>query len=305
MIDSIQKYRVSGVKFSILAMDDRAFDCLNSLNIPNVQLTRIGDFMDQSFQELIPLRPFRELCWTAASCFTRSIYASDSESDFIIYVDSDCYFFADILNLTGNWKEGANIFVHEHRYSPNRIAWVETSGIFNVGVVGFRQGSAEALACLDRWREQVLYSCELKPDEGLCGDQGYLNEWPGLYAGLQIMNSAGEGAAPWNVESLQARFHENRILIGGQDLIFYHFHALELAINKKIRILISTLALGYTIPRSIRQLVYRPYLRHLNRINKIFLKSGYTIHQIGLKELGVKQIIQGAPSKQRVIQLIS
>jgi hypothetical protein len=304
MIESIQKYGMSEVKFSVLAMDDRTFDYLISLKIPNVQLTRLCDFVDERFQELISSRPFRELCWTAASCFTRSIYRSDSESDFIIYVDSDCYFFTDISKLIYNWNEGSNIFIHEHRYSPLRIEWEKTSGVFNVGVVGFRQGSTEALACLDRWRLQVLNSCELKPDEGLCGDQGYLNEWPGLYPGLQIMNGAGEGAAPWNVEPLQARLDEKQVLIEGQELVFYHFHALEPGINRKLRILISSLALGYSIPSSIRRFVYKPYLRHLLRINRVLLNSGHTINEIGLKELGVKEITQSASSNQHVIQLI-
>ena len=304
MIESIRNSSNASIKYTVLAMDDSTFQFLRTLKIANLHVLHLRDFADLEFQSLIGVRPFRELCWTAASCLVRNVFKTDEESDFVIYVDSDCYFYSDILEMTTNWENGSNIFLHEHRYSPLRELWEESAGRFNVGVVGFRAKSDEAWKCLERWRVQVLAACELDPDKGLCGDQTYLNEWPDLYVGLQIMKSAGEGAAPWNVEPLLARKSNDIISIDGQKLIFYHFHSLRLGVNKKLRILCSRLAYGYSIPISFRKFVYGPYLAHLRTLNRRLLGAGYTLNEIGVVELSAKEIVASGAPKQQVIQLL-
>jgi hypothetical protein len=304
MIESINNTSNAPIKYTVLAMDDSTFQFLKTLKITNLYVLHLRDFADLEFQSLIKVRPFRELCWTAAACLVRNVFKTDEESDFIIYVDSDCYFYSDILEMTTNWENGSNIFVHEHRYSPLRKIWEDSAGRFNVGVVGFRGKSVEAWKCLERWRLQVLAVCERNPDKGLCGDQTYLNEWPGLYPGLQIMKSAGEGAAPWNVEPLLALRNKDSISVDGQKLIFYHFHSLRLGVNKKLRILSIRLAFGYSIPISFRKFVYGPYLKHLRTLNRRVLGAGYTPNEIGVDELSAKEIVTSCVSKQQLIQLL-
>ena len=196
MLESVQKYSTAPLRITVLAMDVETESYLEKAQIPNLHFISIEDFQDPDFRKLLESRPFRELCWTAASCLTNYVFKKDSESEFIIYIYSDCYFFSDIAKLCAQWNAESNIFVHEHRYSAGRLQWEATAGRFNVGVVGFRGKSKEAEACLAKWRQQVLDVCELNPELGLCGDQGYLNEWPTAYPGLQIMSSPGEGAAP-------------------------------------------------------------------------------------------------------------
>jgi hypothetical protein len=304
MIESIKNTSNAPIKYTVLAMDDSTFQFLRTLKISNLHVLHLRDFADLEFQSLVKVRPFRELCWTAASCLVRNVFKTDEESDFIIYVDSDCYFYSDILEMTTNWENRSNIFVHEHRYSPLRKLWEDSAGRFNVGVVGFRGKSVEAWKCLERWRLQVLAVCELNPDKGLCGDQTYLNEWPDLYLGLQIMKSAGEGAAPWNVEPLLALRSKDSISVDGQKLIFYHFHSLRLGVNKKLRILSTRLAFGYSIPISFRKFVYGPYLKHLRTLNRRVLGAGYTLSEIGVVELSAKEIVASGVSKQQLIQLL-
>jgi hypothetical protein len=206
--------------------------------------------------------------------------------------------------MIDNWDEDSNIFVHEHRYSLERKQWEKGSGKFNVGVVGFRVGVNEAKNCLERWRLQVLNLCELIPDEGYCGDQGYLNEWPDLYSGLQIMRSYGEGAAPWNVEPLSMRRVASDLEIEDQKLIFYHFHALRISYNRRWHIILAHLAAGYSIPVSVRKLVYKPYLQILRGINRRLISFGFAPGEIGLNELKVAEIVSSGNAKQRLIQLL-
>ena len=305
MLESVQKYSSRPLRFTVLAMDGETQSFLESSNIPNLDIISLNEFQDPEFRKLVGSRPFRELCWTAASCLTSFVFKNDTESEFIVYVDSDCYFFSDIANLCTNWSPDSNIFVHEHRYSPGRLKWEATAGRFNVGVVGFRGKSKAAENCLARWRQQVIDVCELNPDLGLCGDQGYLNEWPDLYPGLHIMTSPGEGAAPWNIEDRTATRMSSQVLISGENLIFYHFHALKMSYNLRVWILITHLAFGYTIPKSVKKFDYRPYLRHLHAVNKRLTKQGLNISSIGLTEVGVRGILDGRNPGQRIIQLLT
>lgn len=298
MLESIQKHSTSPLRITVLAMDAETQSYLEKAHIPNLSSIQIDDFQDPEFTMLLGSRPFRELCWTAAPCLTNFVFKTDSESDFIIYVDSDCYFFSDIADLFSQWNDESNIFVHEHRYSAGRLQWEATSGRFNVGVVGFRGNSKEAEACLAKWRQQVLDVCELNPELGLCGDQGYLNEWPAAYSGLQIMTSPGEGAAPWNIEDRVATKLPTSVLISDKKLIFYHFHALRVSYNLIMRMSISHLAFGYTIPKSVRKLIYNPYLQHLHRVNKKLKNQGFNLPELGFAKIGIKAIAVGRNTGQ-------
>ncbi len=304
MIESIHSQTKSRVRFTVLAMDQSTFLYLDSLKIPHLKVIGIQDFPDPELKRLLPIRPFRELCWTAASSFTEYTFKNDGESDFIVYVDADCYFFSGIDALTSSWDDNNNIFVHEHRYSPERTQWATTAGRFNVGVVGFRGRSTEALICLERWRKQVLEVCELNPELGHCGDQGYLNEWPQLYSGLQIMASPGEGAAPWNIEPLYARGSDQGILISNQVLSFYHFHALRLSAHSNIPILVNHLAHGYVIPKSVRDLVYKPYLKHLRKINRRLTRKGFELSELGFTSVDLREVMKLQGPKQLIFQLL-
>jgi hypothetical protein len=150
----------------------------------------------------------------------------------------------------------------------------------------------------------VLDVCELNPELGHCGDQGYLNEWPQLYSGLQIMTSPGEGAAPWNIEPLAAKSSDKNILIANQVLSFYHFHALRISFFPKIPIVASQLAYGYTIPKSVRDLVYKPYLKHLRKINRRLIRKEFKLLDLGLTEVNIKGVIKLQNLKQFMFQVL-
>jgi hypothetical protein len=305
MLESVQKYSTTPLRITVLAMDVETQSYLEEAHIPNLNSISIEDFQDPDFRKLLESRPFRELCWTAAACLTNYVFKKDSESEFIIYIDSDCYFFSDIACLSAEWNANSNIFVHEHRYSAGRLQWEATAGRFNVGVVGFRGNSKEAGACLAKWRQQVLDVCELNPELGLCGDQGYLNEWPTAYSGLQIMSSPGEGAAPWNIEDRVATKSSSVVCISDKKLIFYHFHALRMSYNSRIRIVISQLAFGYIIPKSVKKFVYRPYLAHLHSVNKKLQKQGFDFSEIGLTKIGVRAISGSRNPGQEIIHVLT
>src|SRR5262249_37329455 len=151
---------------------------------------------------------------------------------------------------------------HEHRYSPDRMAWFKTSGRFNVGFVAFRIGD-EARACVTRWRQQTIDLCVVDPDKGLCGDQGYLNEWPDLYPNLKILQHLGGGVAPWNVNQYVVNRDHGHPTVNGIPVVFYHYHQLRTLCVTPFGLVGVLPAYGYELSLPVQNAFYQSYVMRL------------------------------------------
>ena len=104
--------------------------------------------------------------------------------------------------------------------------------------------------------------CVLDGTRGLCGDQGYLDEWPKLYERVMILQHKGAGLAPWNIEQYELSARESVACVDGAPLIFYHYHAFRwLGAFLGRALVVPSLGYDFT-PRQLR-LIYRPYVAAL------------------------------------------
>ncbi|MBY5763647.1 hypothetical protein HFO06_11160 [Rhizobium leguminosarum] len=254
----------------VLALDDDAYRV--SLGKADAIL-RPEDLGDDDFIAAKATRSHEEFCWTCAPVLSDYILRTSKSGSLIAYLDADLMFYADpkvLLDELGDYK---NIIIHEHRFSPDRREWERTAGRFNVGFVGFRV-SEEAGRCTARWRQQVLDLCVKDPDRGLCGDQGYLNEWPDLYPGLRIMQNIGGGVAPWNVTTYKVSGLRRRPMVDGVGVVFFHFHQLRIIDNGGRRFFGAICATGYDFSSEIRSIIYAPYLRKLRDAAMRLVEAG-------------------------------
>src|SRR5262249_42652672 len=136
--------------------------------------------------------------------------------------------------------------------------------IFNVGLIAVRN-AAQGRACLTRWRAQCLHKCELDPENGYCGDQKYLDEWPALYDRLVVLGHPGGCLAPRNIRHYALGEEDGQVTVNGAPLIFYHYHSLvPLHMNFLGRCALVP-SHGYQFSPAEQRLIYRPYaslLRH-------------------------------------------
>ena len=271
LMESVELHSSTPIMWSVLALDDGAFDYLCGLKRANLEVIHIDNFEDKDLQLVKNDRPWKEFCWTSAACILNYSLALDESADFVAYIDADCFFFGDIAEMFGELPREKNIGVHEHRFSRDREDWLYKSGRFNVGVVLGRK-SEEFKQCAARWRTQVIERCDVNQSEGRCGDQTYLNEWPSLYVGLQILEGQGVGLAPWNAFGLNLYIKENKVLVESDPLYFYHFHGLEVGIsNRFITLFVS--AAGYKKLSGTYKLIYAPYVSTLVRLSRVCKKS--------------------------------
>jgi hypothetical protein len=180
-------------------MDIQTRDAFERMALPNACLMLVEDLGDAELLAVRRTRAMREFCWTCPSALMRALLAELPEGEILTYIDADLAFFSDPQPVFDEMGDKA-VLIHEHRYAPRYASYATTSGIFNVGLIAIRNGE-EGRACLERWRAQCLDKCELDPENGYCGDQKYLDEWPSLYSGLVVAQHPGICVAPWNVEN--------------------------------------------------------------------------------------------------------
>ncbi len=290
MLDSLEAYCRAEHEVVVLAMDDAAADMLTRCGRPGWRTVRVPDLGDAEFTALEATRPRREFCWTAAAVLCHALATQANEGDHVVYLDADLLFYRDPSELLAELGSNGAIIVHEHRYSPDRTFFEQYSGRFNVGFVAFRIGE-ESRRCLDRWRDQVIETCELDADLGLCGDQGYLNEWPALYPGLRILANLGGGVAPWNLAAYEVGGTRSAPTVNGAPIVFFHFHAFRTVSLPSLGYTLAVPAYGYEFSARARRTIFGSYARRVRAWHARLAAAGFVLAtdlDVGLKDGAVR-----------------
>jgi hypothetical protein len=199
-----------------------------------------------------------EYCWTATPALPRFMFETRPELEEITYLDADLLFFADPEPLFEEMGD-ASVLITPHRFSPE-YAEHEKNGIYNVQFLTFRR-DARGLETLHWWHDRCIEWCYYRLEDGKLGDQKYLDDWPERFEGVHVLEHKGGGLAPWNALQFRVERRKGRVFVDEDPLIFFHYHRVRLRHGGKH----DWRPPGYRVRRSVRQLVYGPYLTALNR----------------------------------------
>ena len=249
-------------KFSlhILCLDTQSHRVLTTLALPGIQIIHLDDFLaqDPELRSARATRPALDFYFTCTPSLPIYLLARLPSMNAICYLDADLYFFSSPEPIFAELGD-APIMAIEHRF-PDPTHSVAL-GRFNVGMQYFRR-SAQAEACLQRWREQCLNWCHDRVEEGRFGDQKYLDEWPSLYPGLHVLQHPGANLAPWNLARHQLSKPGNDLLVDHKPLIFFHFHRTKRIFAKLYD---PTLADFKVVSSPLIHAIFRPYARALEQ----------------------------------------
>lgn len=261
LIDSLRHHGDESPVF-VLALDQATKDYLDEAALPGVTALMITD-IEAEEPELPPLRSQRsrmEYYFTATPLLIRWVIRRQTDpSTVVIYLDSDLSFSDDpqlVLDALGDGSVG----IIEHKYPPRLASRLSKYGRFNVGWVGIR-ADADGKACVDWWGARTLEWCFDRPDQGRYADQGYLDQFPDLFAGVVVLPSQGFNLAPWNTAGRRLAATGDRVTIDGHDqLVFFHFHGLR---RLGAWYVSSQFIYGSGMSRVLRRKVYEPYVARL------------------------------------------
>ena len=258
----------SGGKFTlyVLCMDDFTLGALRALDLPNLRPIALAEIETDALRAVREKRTIGEYCWTCTTPLLRYVIALQPRDAVVSYVDADLRFFSDPSMVLAEMGNGS-IYVHEHDFAPEHAELQMIAGRFNVGLVAFRNNQ-EGRTCLEKWSAQCLDECVMDPAAGLCGDQGYMDEWPALYAGLVISSNPGVGLAPWNVSKYELANHKGVVTVNRRPVVFYHYHSLRMMRPRLGFKAIATASGNYHFDAETIRTIYAPYAREIWRASR-------------------------------------
>lgn len=282
--------RASGCEFTlhVLALDEPTYIALGALALPDLRPIALGEV--ESWEPALEIaktnRKRIEYYFTLSPILPLFVLARDPLVDIITYLDADLYFYGSpepIFNELGD----RSILITEHRF-PEHLRDKEEYGRFNVQYQSFRR-DPQAVACLERWKQQCLRWCHDRLEDGKFADQKYLEEWPALYDRLVVLQHRGAGVAPWNWATYPMELEGDAVTVGGAPLVFFHFHGLKIF----ARYLISNGSLAYgPMPSRLRRWFYVGYMRQL-RATQRWLRSrgvdGFQLKDQLVRSGGIRQ----------------
>ena len=273
----------------IFAFDEISYTILTSLTLENVTVISLAEFEDHDLLRVKPSRSRAEYCWTCTPSIIQYCL-NHFGLDHCVYLDADLYFYSDSSCLLEECAS-SDVMITGHRYTP-QYDQSSRSGIYCVQFMYFRN-TENGRYILNWWRNACIEWCYNRIEDGRFGDQKYLDDWTTRFHGVHVLTHPGGGVAPWNVQQYEFSRKANCIrgnLIGNKkifDLVFYHFHHLN---HQRIRF-IEEFNLGpYKLSRTVRNIIYRPYMLKLNqcnnRLKELFPGSDY---------LGTTSVNQSVP----------
>jgi len=251
----------AGADFHLTAycFDERAQELLGRLDLPRLTTVALAELeaFDPAFASTKADRTPTEYCWTATPALPRHLLATRPEIAEATYIDADLLFFRDPEPLFAEMGD-ASVLITPHRYAPEYAHLVE-NGIYNVQFMVFRRDE-RGLDALEWWHDRCVEWCYYRLEDGKLGDQKYLDDWPERFPGVHVLEHRGGGLAPWNHTQYDVHEEGGRVLVDGDELVFFHFHRVGVREGGRH----DWRPPGFTVPPSVRRLVYAPYLRALD-----------------------------------------
>lgn len=222
----------------VLAFDDKCYKALSEANYSNVRLISPNDFESERLLQIKSNRSHRSYCWTCTPFLLKYVLENRHEK-VCTYIDADMYFFTNPDLLVDDvLHNNCDVGIVEHRFGRGKVQEEQLSiaGKYCVEFNTFVNND-NGLKVLNWWADKCEERCTDDTSEskdGRFGDQMYLDDWPERFDKIWIMQNHGGGVAPWNIYRYQVLSSNETIEFsdiqdgGKYELIFYHFHNLDI-----------------------------------------------------------------------------
>lgn len=251
----------------VLCMDERIYEKLVELNLERLTPIPLDSFLNQDLDRIRVERSRAEFCWTCTPYLVDYVLREFGVLQ-VTYLDADIMFFKSPISLHQEFEiSGKSVLITEHRFHPVlNEKYSKRYGKYCVQFMTFRN-DLSAGKVIKRWKEQCLESCCAKPQEGLLGDQKYLDNWAEVYECVHVLNHIGGGVAPWNVMQYCVSDGPS---VNGVEVVFYHYQNLRIFENGEYD--------GTVMPisSSVKNIVYKPYFENVSHARQLLSVSGNT-----------------------------
>ncbi len=238
---------IKSFKIFVLCVDDSSYLLLKKCMLDNTSLIKRSQIENKELLSLRYKRKLNEYCWTLKPSLFIHLFDRYKQFDTITYIDSDIYFFSDPSSIYIDVPD-FNILLTTHIIHRR----------YNAGFVCFRR-SETAKSALVWWRKQCYDWCSEHPSGDKFGDQGYLNELPKMYSGVENVKTPGVNVAPWNYHIFNISSNNGIVTVNDKPLIFYHFSGLRV-------LTMNEFALRHKDRNKVIPCIHHTYFKQIQRV---------------------------------------
>lgn len=261
----------------ILCMDEKCFEILTDIDLPEVIPIKLSDIEDNDMVKAKQNRSFSEYCFTCSSSLVQFVLYKFDEH-ICTYIDADMFFYKNPNCLIDEMlNAGKTVMIVPHRFS-NENKCLEKNGIYCVEFNTF-VNEENSLKVLDQWRKDCL-QCTSITDGIHFGDQKYLDDWPNNYPNtVHVCSHPGAGTAPWNISLYREADESTHTVFYKKDqvevpIIFHHFQHIIYESRDKVNV--GVLARQKNVDYKLVDHLYVNYLKKIE-IKKKYLESNYGV----------------------------
>lgn len=209
----------------IMAFDDKAYDTLTKLALPNFTVVHLKDLETEELLAVKPTRSRAEYCWTCGPSVIW-YFIKEYKLDSCTYLDADLMFYRSPQLLFD--EIGDNSVAITDHYAPYHIP----QGRYCVQFMYFKNDEW-GLKALEWWRDSCIEWCYARHEGNRYGDQKYLEQFPIRFQKVHIIKTRGAGIASWNIKQYHFNNQDWTFEYNGEitDVVFVHYHALGLNVE--------------------------------------------------------------------------
>jgi hypothetical protein len=233
-------------KLWILCIDTDVQATLAKLALPHMETIALADVETPELLRVKPGRNRAEYCWTLTPFTPPLVFERAPEAARVTYIDADMFLLQSPQPIFREFEaSGKSVMITDHAYAPE-YDQSAVSGQYCVQFMIFARGASEPVR--QWWQDRCIEWCFDRKEDGKCGDQKYLDDWPTRFGEqVHVLQQLDVLLAPWNAR----RFPYSRA-------IAWHFHSLRLLPRQRV-----LLHAPYFVPDIVHEMIYAPYVAEL------------------------------------------
>lgn len=238
----------------VLCLDHACLQALQRLDLPQMRLLDLAELETPELLAVKPGRTRAEYCWTLTPWSIQWVLEAEPTAQRVTYLDADVFFLKSPAPIFAEFEASAcGVLITEHGYAPE-YDQTPTSGRYCVQFLPVVRGRGEPI--LHWWRDRCIHWCFARSENGLFGDQKYVEQFASISPGLVYpIGPDCRFQAPWNCSIFKF-----------SDAILFHFHGLRILSRQLVR----ASGGGYLLPSPTLFYVYIKYCELLMRLTRQF-----------------------------------
>lgn len=181
------------------------------------------DMWEGNFNRFIFKHSIVEASTAVKGQFFRYLFKSYPNEEQFVYLDPDCYVYADFTELKQKLKEKP-IVLCPHLLQPGNIDMELSStahGVYNLGFLAVNR-SMEAQHFIDWWADRLYLFCYDDIKKGIFTDQKWIDLAP-CFFDVEIFKHRGYDFAPWSLLDCGMTNENGEFKVKGDSIRFIHF----------------------------------------------------------------------------------